>query len=161
MGPPRDANRGAPTKAIGSFWCVLVISRAGVAWCRRPPASPRRRRQSKIRFCNGIISSSQVITATARNSNPFAKCMVPIETLPLAVSTLSSSVLNATRSASAAACARLSCSADRTNTANLCGNRPFFAWTDYCAKPFAPDNVVALRSESIEACSLSGRLLAA
>ena len=30
--------------------------------------------------CNGMISSSQAITTTARNSNPLARCMVLIET---------------------------------------------------------------------------------
>src|ERR1700722_15285178 len=74
-----------------------------------------------------MISSSQAITATARNSNPFAKCMVPIETGPLVVSTLSSRVVNAMRAASAAARARSNCCADRTNTPNSCGIRPAFA----------------------------------
>src|SRR5260370_23645076 len=43
-----------------------------------------------MRSCRGMISSSQAITATARNSRPLARCMVPIETWPLAVSTCSS-----------------------------------------------------------------------
>ncbi len=32
-----------------------------------------------IRSCNGMISSSQAITTTVRNSKPFAKCIVLIE----------------------------------------------------------------------------------
>ena len=32
-----------------------------------------------MRACKGMISSSQAITTTARNSRPFARCMVPIE----------------------------------------------------------------------------------
>src|SRR3990172_6499079 len=40
-----------------------------------------------------MISSSQAITATARNSSPFARCMVLIETWPPAVSTCSSRIL--------------------------------------------------------------------
>ena len=41
-----------------------------------------------------MISSSQAITATARNSRPLARCMVLIETWPLVVSTCSSRTLN-------------------------------------------------------------------
>src|SRR5947209_5460803 len=40
-----------------------------------------------IRSCKGIISSSQAITATARNSSPFARCIVAIDILPGDIST--------------------------------------------------------------------------
>jgi len=33
-----------------------------------------------MRSCEGMISSSQAITTTARNSRPFARCIVLIET---------------------------------------------------------------------------------
>jgi hypothetical protein len=42
-----------------------------------------------MRSCDGIISSSQAMTATERNSRPFARCIVPIETLPGVISMLS------------------------------------------------------------------------
>src|SRR5271165_6877034 len=47
-----------------------------------------------MRSCRGMISSSQAMTTTARNSRPLARCMVLIETCPLAVSTRSSRILN-------------------------------------------------------------------
>ena len=46
-----------------------------------------------MRSCKGMTSSSQAITTTARNSSPLARCMVLIDTWPLAVSNLSSSTL--------------------------------------------------------------------
>ena len=42
----------------------------------------------------GMTSSSQAITATARNSSPLARCMVLIDRWPLTVSTCSSRILN-------------------------------------------------------------------
>src|SRR5262245_28411025 len=48
-----------------------------------------------MRSCKGMISSSQAITATARNSRPLARCIVPIDTWPLTVSACSSRTLNA------------------------------------------------------------------
>ena len=64
-----------------------------------------------MRSCKGMISSSQAITTTARNSRPLARCIVLIETCPLAVSTCSSRILKRTPAAFTAARARSSCAA--------------------------------------------------
>ena len=55
-----------------------------------------------------MTSSSQAITATARNSSPLARCIVLIETWPVAVSTCSSRTLKGSPCFLAAACARSS-----------------------------------------------------
>ena len=75
-----------------ALWCRP--HKADAVRCHIFPANQRRRRQISIRSCKGITSSSQAITATARNSSPLAKCIVLIETCPLVVSTFSSRTLN-------------------------------------------------------------------
>lgn len=68
-----------------------------------------------IRSWSGMISSSQAITTTARNSSPLARCMVAIGIRPIFVSICSSRIAKKQPAASTAAWARSSSFSDRTN----------------------------------------------
>lgn len=77
-----------------------------------------------IRSWSGMTSSSQAITPTARNSSPFARCMVPTETLSGAMSMCSSRILCFIPAFSTAAAARSIWAAERTNKAISCARKP-------------------------------------
>ena len=89
--------------------------------------------------CNGITSSSQAITTTARNSSPFARCMVLIETQPLLVSTCSSRILKVIPDTLTADSARSIWAADLTNTPISCGSTPAFV----CSANHAPTSLIS------------------
>ena len=56
---------------------------ASVARCRRPPRDRRHLQRVRSGSARGMTSSSQAATATARNSSPLARCIVPMDAQPL------------------------------------------------------------------------------